>query len=328
MKNKFFLSLILFAILLGSIWMVSSSQARGKEKLLRHKRTGKPYWNRVKDFCYQLQKVDLKQLGQSKFDLVIMDYSRDGSEQGRYKGAEIRELQRSAGGEKLVLCYLSIGEAEDYRWYWKKEWDKDKDGKPDKGAPSWLGPSNPDWPGNYKVKFWDRRWQKLIASYLDKIAEMGFDGVYLDIIDAYEYWGPEGKSGLKRKKAEREMVNFVKSIGQYMRKKKKLPHFGVFPQNGEALGKHRDYLKAITGLGKEDTYFDGDSLQSAESVRWTLANLHYFRRSKKLLLLTDYPQKKKNIHEFYRRVRQFGGVPYATHRDLDRLTIHRGLEPK
>ena len=51
---------------------------------------------------------------------------------------------------------------------------------------------NPDWEGNFKVKYWIEDWQKIIYgnedSYLDKILEAHFDGVYLDIIDAFEYY--------------------------------------------------------------------------------------------------------------------------------------------
>jgi hypothetical protein len=34
------------------------------------------------DFVYQLQRIDLQAIGNTKFDLVIMDYSRDGSRDG------------------------------------------------------------------------------------------------------------------------------------------------------------------------------------------------------------------------------------------------------
>ena len=51
---------------------------------------------------------------------------------------------------------------------------------------------NPDWAGNYKVRYWDPEWQTIISgapdSYLGKIQAAGFDGVYLDIIDAFEYF--------------------------------------------------------------------------------------------------------------------------------------------
>ena len=58
--------------------------------------------------------------------------------------------------------------------------------------PSWLAGENPDWPGNYKVRYWNTDWQKIIFgegdSYLGLILDAGFDGVYLDIIDAFEYF--------------------------------------------------------------------------------------------------------------------------------------------
>lgn len=79
---------------------------------------------------------------------------------------------------------MSIGEAEDYRYYWQLEWDIN--------PPSWIDKENPDWQGNYKVQYWNESWQNIIfgsdKSYLDKIIETGFDGVYLDIIDAFEYF--------------------------------------------------------------------------------------------------------------------------------------------
>jgi cysteinyl-tRNA synthetase len=55
-----------------------------------------------------------------------------------------------------------------------------------------MDAENPDWPGNYKVKYWETDWQNIIYknsdSYLNKILTAGFDGVYLDIIDAFEYY--------------------------------------------------------------------------------------------------------------------------------------------
>ncbi|MFK5973518.1 MAG: endo alpha-1,4 polygalactosaminidase [Flavobacteriaceae bacterium] len=79
---------------------------------------------------------------------------------------------------------MSIGEAEDYRYYWQSEWNTNK--------PDWLEVVNPDWPGNFKVKYWNTEWKALILgdknAYLDKIIAADFDGVYLDIIDAFEYF--------------------------------------------------------------------------------------------------------------------------------------------
>jgi cysteinyl-tRNA synthetase, unknown class len=144
------------------------------------------------DFVYQLQGINLEAIGNTKFDLVVMDYSRDGSDVEKFTAGEISALKISPGGSKTVLSYMSIGEAEDYRWYWQQSWDRNRDGRPDADAPAWLGRSNPDWPGNYKVRYWDLAWQQIVYAYVDEVLAAGYDGVYLDIVDAYEYWEPGG----------------------------------------------------------------------------------------------------------------------------------------
>ena len=76
-------------------------------------------WGDVNDWLCQLQALDLDAAGNSKYDLVVMDYSSDGTASGEYTPAEIGTLRNSLGGQKLVLAYLSSGEAEDYRYYFQ-----------------------------------------------------------------------------------------------------------------------------------------------------------------------------------------------------------------
>ena len=90
---------------------------------------------------------------------------------GEFTFAEIQRLRQSSVCKRRVLAYLSIGEAEDYRWYWQSGWEP--------GDPDWIVQSDPDWPGNYYVKFWDPAWQNILYAYLDRILAAGFDGVYL-----------------------------------------------------------------------------------------------------------------------------------------------------
>lgn len=99
--------------------------------------------------------------------------------------ADINALQsKSNGVSRLVVSYMSIGEAEDYRYYWQTDWEKKR--------PDWLDSENPQWKGNFKVRYWESDWQAIIVgnseSYLQKIIDADFDGVYLDIIDAFEYF--------------------------------------------------------------------------------------------------------------------------------------------
>lgn len=124
----------------------------------------------------------------TNYDVIVMDlFFNDGTP---LSSADIASLKvKNNGYTRLVICYLSIGEAENYRYYWQSEWRR--------GNPDWLWKQNPDWPGNYKVWYWEPAWQAIIYgdtqtnghnSYLKQIIDAGFDGVYLDIIDAFWYW--------------------------------------------------------------------------------------------------------------------------------------------
>ncbi|MCF6365202.1 MAG: endo alpha-1,4 polygalactosaminidase [Bacteroidales bacterium] len=131
---------------------------------------------------YSVKQDFINAISQTNYDLVLIDYFFNEEE---FTVSEITSLKTKLnGGKRLVISYMSIGEAEDYRYYWKDEWNKDK--------PEWLDKENPNWKGNYKVWYWNSEWQAIIYgnsnSYLKKILDAGFDGVYLDIIDAFEYY--------------------------------------------------------------------------------------------------------------------------------------------
>lgn len=125
----------------------------------------------------------LDALSATDYDLLIIDAFHDGTEP--LTAADVARLRTKAGGgSRLVLAYMSIGEAEDYRYYWQNGWRA--------GSPGWLAAENPEWAGNYKVRYWDPEWQAVIYgdddSYTHRLLTAGFDGVYLDIIDAFEYF--------------------------------------------------------------------------------------------------------------------------------------------
>jgi len=121
-------------------------------------------------------------VAKTNYDLIIMDAFHNES---AFTAAEVTQLQIKANGApRLVVAYMSIGEAEDYRYYWQSTWQNH--------PPVWLEPENPNWAGNYKVRYWDTDWQAIIygneSSYLQRIINAGFDGTYLDIIDGFEYF--------------------------------------------------------------------------------------------------------------------------------------------
>ncbi len=132
---------------------------------------------------YATKAAFLNDVQSTNYDVVIIDLFYDGTEE--FTPVEVSSLRTKAiGGERLVIAYMSIGEAEDYRYYWQSEWVNN--------PTAWLAEENPDWPGNYNVRYWMNDWHNIIYgndnSYLKKIIDAGFDGVYLDIIDGFEYF--------------------------------------------------------------------------------------------------------------------------------------------
>jgi len=128
-------------------------------------------------------------LKETNYDIIILDLFYNGEE---LSSSELMSLKVKAnGGTRLVISYMSIGEAEDYRFYWQTEWETN--------PPSWLAEENPEWAGNYKVGYWKNGWKNIIygtdTSYVKKIVDTGFDGVYLDIIDAFEYFEENYSNG-------------------------------------------------------------------------------------------------------------------------------------
>ncbi len=206
----------------------------------------------IDDYAYQLQGygADLGVIGASRFDLVVIDYARYGDGDSEWPAAQIESLKQDGPcGRRVVLAYLSIGEAETYRYYWDDAWIAAA-GLPTAVAPAWLGGFNPDFPDNYKVRFWHKAWRKILfgvksgagKSYLDRIIGAGFDGVYLDIIDAFEFWGSSENGGNdERRQAAADMVKLVKKLSKYARKKRNVPFFLTIPpdDSSERLGDHR-----------------------------------------------------------------------------------------
>lgn len=269
---------------------------------------GRP-WNEIKSWGYQLQGIQYEKLMTSPFDLLVIDYSRDGSDSQRFTREEINKLKGNSKNQRLILAYLSIGEAETYRYYWEKGWESKR--------PGWLDRENPDWPGNYKVRYWDSEWQRIIFGYLDKIIAAGFDGVYLDIIDAYEYFEEQGRDS-----AADEMKELVKRIASYSREVKGDKEFGIFPQNGEELLTDSGYLSVITGIGREGTYF-GYEKENLPSPDKESARIERFLdmaiNADKLVLNVDYTTDNSKMADSYRRAMKRGYVEYCATRELDRL---------
>jgi cysteinyl-tRNA synthetase, unknown class len=260
-----------------------------------------PELSTVKTWGYQLQAVK-PTLIDSSIDLLVVDYTSVASLTSDGFGGHIAPAveslrQRPDGSRRIVLCYLSIGEAERYRPYWRRSWDDKR--------PAWLGNENVAWKGNYTVRYEDPAWQKIILDpslaqatlydrlsrafsptpppYLDQIIDAGFDGVYLDRVDAYE------TTQASNPHAKAQMVAFVAAISTYAKDRR--PGFLILPQNGEDLAVDSQYRRAIDGMAKEDLLYgeSGDGAANiADEIRHNIGHLNRIKAEGKPVFVVEY----------------------------------------
>lgn len=262
----------------------------------------------ITSWGYQLQNFTIEELSSSSYDLLVIDYSFDGSDEEALSASEIGTIQSSS---KTVISYISIGEAEDYRFYFDNEWLTN--------APIWFDQANPDWEGNYKVKFWDEDWQSIIYGYLDKIMSANFNGVYLDIIDAYEFYLEEIPD------ADQRMIDFVLDISEYCKIHSSFGDgFMIIPQNGEALLVNSAYRNAVDGIGREDVYVlpDDQSKRQSDEILKIEDDLDLLIADGKNVFVVDYTKDPDLISYARSSALERGYISYIGTIELDDL-----LEP-
>lgn len=286
--------------------------------------------DQINSWGYQLQNIIPSEIRKQKSDLIVIEPIQY-SGQPRYLSSEevlFMKNQNDPERRKILLAYISIGEAENYRFYWDEKWKKD--------PPSWLGTENPNWEGNFKVRFWNQTWKKIILKEIDNILKAGFDGVYLDIVDAFEYWADEDKyiqETLKKgdpknnlSQAAELMVQWIHEIAQHSRVTSKWAQtdFLVFPQNGEDLiqfiprKKLLSFWNSINGIGIEDLFHPGSLPENNpyNLRKKRLSFLHNFKEKGKIVLVIDYLTSKTLITPFCDQARRMGLIPFVSKREL------------
>jgi cysteinyl-tRNA synthetase len=259
-------SLVLALFALGAIAVLLERTPMPRRPL--EARQG-PVLASVKAWGYQLQRLRASSIPQ-EVDLMVVDYSRSGNDTQALSSEDVAALRwRPRAPPRIVLAYMSVGEAESYRSYWRWWWQL--------APPSWLGPENKDWRGNFAVRYWEPDWQRVIFEpaasaldrltqgylpwrrpYIERILEAGFDGVYLDRVDAFYKWSDEHPS------AEDDMVAFVARLSAHSKRRR--PGFLVVAQNAEELLERTEYRRVVDGIAKEDLVFgvNGDGTRNAD----------------------------------------------------------------
>lgn len=256
----------------------------------------------------QFQNLDIAAVAGSALDMVVIDNMLDG---GPVKPDVVRSLQRKPdGSRRLVFAYLSVGEAETYRLYWRAEWAN--------APPRWIGHPNPNWPESFNIRYWDPAWQKIVfsgaGSKLDAILDAGFDGVFLDRVDAYLDWQQERPSG------QEDMISLVENLMRRARAER--PEFLAVGQNSEPLLLSPRYRSVIDAVSKESLLFGlaGPEVANVSSdISWSLRYLKVAQENGLKILPIEYLDDPAKIQVARQRFDDLGFTPFFGNRALDRL---------
>lgn len=292
------------------------------------------------------------QIAASDYDMVVIDAvsTQKGMEPGRSRRNVKMFRTKPDGTRRLVIAYVNIGQAEDYRKYWNDSWRT--------LTPEFILGDDPEgWAGNYPVAYWKPDWKQLIAGpegMLATIQGWGFDGVYLDWIGGYEDVNVLAAAKRDGVDAAAEMVKWVGEISAHA--KARNPAFLIVAQNAAGLLRSPIYTKAIDAVAHEDIWFtgadggpDGDcpvprtikdvgspsfrqrlNRDCRRAYRRTQANaMHYagFGEIVPRLLAAgaqglpvftvDYALKANNVRHVMLESRALGFIPFAGSRKLD-----------
>jgi cysteinyl-tRNA synthetase, unknown class len=275
---------------------------------------------------FKAARFRLESIVRSPYDLVVIDYEREAAIGGPFKPSELAAMKKKPDGtRRFVIAYISIGEAESYRSYWTdRTWTDVRNRTP------LIEKENPEWPANFTVKYWEQEWQNLILndadSYINRIMDAGFDGIYLDKIDICDLYVGKTPAGTV---ASDLMIQFVRKISTVTKLRNK--NFLTIAQNAEGLLDDESYRRSIDGIGKESLlYSEGlfnpnNPYQEPErndvpSVTETERLLDRLTQLGKLVLVVEYIKKPELIKRAAVELGNKGYVAYFGPRDLASLS--------
>ncbi len=328
-----------FFALAFSIILVINEGHFGKPEAGENRRTR---LQQARTWMYQIQELEsdraIQALANTDYPLLVVEPNHN------HKGNpfDCRRMVQTLitmtnGAKRLVLAYVDIGQAENWRTYWKEDWAAPTIQK--RGNPSFLVTPDPDgWEDCYSVAYWDQRWKDIWVSpngIISELAKLGFDGIYLDWVEAYDDDHVREVARKAKVNPELEMIRFIEEIGKVG--KEITSDFLVIPQNAPFLIDEAPdrYAKAIDALAVEDTWFHGagdadwdnpkaGDLRSRYGGQWsTKSRLLQYRKYLKRdlpVFSVDYCIKPGNAAMVYRKARKAGLRPLVTRVSLSRIT--------
>lgn len=113
-------------------------------------------------------------------DILIIDPLHTSGIEPLNKEDVYRLKFKRLGSQRKVIAILSLAKADTFRPYWQRNWEM--------GEPDWLAAPSPQDQDRYVVKYWAPEWKEIVGQYFKWIIDIGFDGIMLDDVEAFQYF--------------------------------------------------------------------------------------------------------------------------------------------
>jgi cysteinyl-tRNA synthetase len=321
-------------------WIVALSAAMFHPPVL----ADEPAANRlkpVKTFMCQLDDLDeegaVDRLAKTGYDMLIVEptFNIKGNEKFDVK-AMVKSLHDGKPG-RIVLAYLNIGEAESNRTYWHDDWHLSTD-PVTASRPGFLLAPDPDGDAaSFLVRYWRANWKRIFTNkngMVNKIMDAGFDGVYLDWVDACDEDKVNNAADKDKTDPDKQMVEFVTAIRKVVQEAK--PDGVVVAQNAPFLiDSQPKYASAVDGVCFENTWFSGkddadwdsptagdipNNDANEDSTGGLIREYQKYRQAGLPVFTIDYCVNPQNAARVYRESAAAGFVPLVTRSSEDDIT--------
>ncbi|MBD3419422.1 MAG: hypothetical protein GF398_04815 [Chitinivibrionales bacterium] len=256
----------------------------------------------IEYWAYVIQDVpgNVEELERCRYEMLVLEPTRtvhdDETTRAFNTAALVSALKESAGANevnrKMVIAYIDIGQAEDWRWYWKwskkSQWDPSKESKP-ADWPEWIITHDPEWVGNFPVAYWHSDWHKIVVdggfvwqqdsvvvdssvenggagygSIVDEVITDGFDGIYLDWVEAFSDESVIAAANAEGIDPVTAMLDLIEAMREYGRNRfvalgRNPDEWIVIQQNAPDLAESSDPRRftVIDGIAEEGAWWEG-----------------------------------------------------------------------
>ncbi|MCX7835326.1 MAG: hypothetical protein N2450_04560 [bacterium] len=287
-------------------------------------------------FSTDARTLYFNRLANSGYDLIIMDYSQNGTEALKFTRSEIDLLRIQSNA--LVFVKYPLGVAKESYSYWQNVWDLNHDGLPDSTAPRWLIRKRSMASDEWLVRFWDDEWKFLSTlsnqSHLVHILEASYDGCYFTSLDSWNEISEIPNLELTFKNSVIEIIDSLK---------RRFPWMKFIGENVNSLSRYPDLVNQMDGVIQTEFvwgYNGQDGVYVPEERRNQIANiLMPFQLSGKFIGIIDFPFSSSTnrvifdevslnkIYQGYQIALNYRYIYYPAVRELNDLTIVPNYEP-